>query len=426
MLQTGDVLELAMPRGASVTIIQQYTDSQREETYLASSTTLPDDQLVQVAIVKSDVSEEKKNRFIEAIQAQLKNLDPVRLPSIQRGIGLGRHDVGGESLPFLVVEHVEGERFDEYLEKIGGTPLEPVQALDFVAQMAGILFVLHTQKIIYRGVTPHSFTVRKGSDAMLVVTSFRAVKQLLESATHTMAGTTVSEMAVSSPEQLKNKPSIATDFWQLGVMLYRLLTGREPFVEMGGDRFKTIQNIHQGRFARYQNEQEPAFAEEVNALFEKLFTVDAFDRLQACGSMESVQSQLNDLRQVAENGGKTVFCTTTPALEQYRAAQSSNTASEPPLLGKQRGQWPIQSPPQIPSNQTMIFGSGVLASSGVPSTVKEREDPIPAARRSVSKPPPLEDDHNDHPVTPTWVPWLLVGVTIFLIGTFIVVYLQRH
>jgi eukaryotic-like serine/threonine-protein kinase len=138
--------------------------------------------------------------------------------------------VSAEGQPYLVLEHVEGERIDEYC----GRHLLDVEArvrlfLDVLAAVAHA----HTNLIVHRDLKPSNVLVRK--DGQVKLLDF-GIAKLLEDEGQAAAATQLTEegggaltLAYAAPEQVTGEPvTTATDVYALGVLLYMLLTGQHP------------------------------------------------------------------------------------------------------------------------------------------------------------------------------------------------------
>jgi formylglycine-generating enzyme required for sulfatase activity len=142
---------------------------------------------------------------------------------------LAVHDVGTqEGRPFLVMPVVPGGTLAGRM-----TPPPPIgDALRWLRELAAALDHAHSEGVIHRDVKPQNALFdRKGR---LVLADFGIGRSLEESTVLTHAGAAVGTPAYMSPEQALGEPDRypvgpASDQYSLGVVAYRMLTGRGPF-----------------------------------------------------------------------------------------------------------------------------------------------------------------------------------------------------
>ncbi len=155
-------------------------------------------------------------------------------PNIARLLDGGLTD-GGQ--PYLVLEFVDGQPIDAYCE---AQALSVRRRVDLFLMAAGATQYAHRNLIIHRDLKPSNIFV--ATDGHVKLLDFGLAKLLEPGATydyrasapHTVAHWMTPEYA--SPEQIRRHPvTTLTDVYQLGVVLYRLLSGRLPFSASGGD-----------------------------------------------------------------------------------------------------------------------------------------------------------------------------------------------
>ncbi len=148
-------------------------------------------------------------------------------PHIARLVDAG---VSSGGQPYLVLEHVEGERIDRYCDS---------EKLDVEARVRLFLDVLaavahaHANLIVHRDIKPSNVLV--GRDGQVKLLDF-GIAKLLESEAGTGEATALTREGGSAltpeyaaPEQVTGGAiTTATDVYALGVLLYVLLTGRHP------------------------------------------------------------------------------------------------------------------------------------------------------------------------------------------------------
>jgi len=150
----------------------------------------------------------------------------LRHPNIAQLIDAGVSPLGQ---PYLVLEHVDGERIDRYCD-VASLGIESRLRL-FLDVLAAVAFA-HANLVVHRDLKPANVLVAK--DGQVKLLDFGIAKLIEpESGGGTMTVTREGESsltpAYAAPEQLTGGPiTTATDVYALGVVLYLLLTGQHP------------------------------------------------------------------------------------------------------------------------------------------------------------------------------------------------------
>jgi tetratricopeptide (TPR) repeat protein/tRNA A-37 threonylcarbamoyl transferase component Bud32 len=164
-------------------------------------------------------------------RAERQILASLSHPNIARLLDGGVFDDG---LPYLVMELVEGEPIDRYCDAHG---LLVAERLKMFLTACEATRYAHRNLVVHRDLKPSNILIT--SDGQLKLVDFGLAK-LLERATDGGArskATTQHWMTpeYAAPEQLRGEPTTTlTDVYQLGVVLYELLTGSLPFGKRSG------------------------------------------------------------------------------------------------------------------------------------------------------------------------------------------------
>ena len=146
-------------------------------------------------------------------------------PNIARLLdGGAAHD----GTPYLVMEVVDGEAIDQYCE---GRGLELPARLELFRAVCGAVQYAHQSLVIHRDLKPSNILVTQDGTPKLL--DFGIAKLLdAESAAIGDTGTLARALTptYASPEHIRGaRMTVAADVYSLGVVLYKLLTGRLPF-----------------------------------------------------------------------------------------------------------------------------------------------------------------------------------------------------
>lgn len=132
--------------------------------------------------------------------------------------------ISAEGEPYFVMERVDGEPIDRWCDT---RQLGLRERVVLFLQVLDAVRYAHRNLVVHRDLKPSNLLV--DADGRVKLLDFGIAKQIQGSeATATLDRALTFEYA--SPEQLHDAPiTTATDLWQLGVILHRLLSGAHPF-----------------------------------------------------------------------------------------------------------------------------------------------------------------------------------------------------
>jgi serine/threonine-protein kinase len=140
--------------------------------------------------------------------------------------------------PFLVMERLVGSDFGFRLKRSGG-PLPVVNVADCIVQACEALAHAHGAGVIHRDIKASNLFEHKEDDGGTTVkvldfgiSKYRAQAGEIETTlTTTNEGGFLGSPPYMSPEHVRDPRSVdgRSDLWSLGVVAYRLLSGRFPF-----------------------------------------------------------------------------------------------------------------------------------------------------------------------------------------------------
>jgi serine/threonine protein kinase len=168
----------------------------------------------------------------------------ARHPGVARLLDGG---AGPSGRPYLVMEYVDGRPIDRYCDE---ERLTLEARLDLFLQVARVVEDAHRNLIVHRDIKPSNILVTGEGHAKLL--DFGIAKLLDPEATSSgeapVSGSAIRLMtpAYASPEQVRGNPvTTASDTYQLGLLLYILLTGRFPYDLGDGDPAERMRAIVQ-------------------------------------------------------------------------------------------------------------------------------------------------------------------------------------
>jgi serine/threonine protein kinase len=139
------------------------------------------------------------------------------------------YDYGDENdVLYLVMAYIDGGSLSDLIRR-GALPLEEVRRQ--FEQVAGALDYAHRQNVIHRDIKPDNILRDREGHALLADFGIAKMVQDAGAATLTGTGGLVGTPAYMSPEQAQGLPvDSRTDIYSLGVVLYEMLTGRQPYL----------------------------------------------------------------------------------------------------------------------------------------------------------------------------------------------------
>lgn len=192
------------------------------EVYLAHDEKLRRKVALKILPAEYTTSDERVKRF----QLEARAISALNHPNI-----VTIYDVGSfEGINFIATEYVEGKTLRELIE----SKLKLKEVIGIIIQSCEALAVAHSAGIIHRDIKPENIIVRP--DGYVKILDFGLAKlseidlHTLKNFTKTAKGVLIGTPSYMSPEQVADeKVDHRTDLWSIGVVLYEMLTGINPF-----------------------------------------------------------------------------------------------------------------------------------------------------------------------------------------------------
>ncbi len=204
-------------------IISQLGAGGMGEVFLAEDTRLGRKVALKILPEKFSVDSEGLNRF----KQEAKAASALNHPNIITVYEIGKHD----GTNFIATEFIDGKTVRGRLEQ-GGLSFDEV--LSIVVQTAEALSAVHAAGIVHRDIKPENIMIRP--DGYVKILDFGLAKLVEKTSTdtdtimQTQAGVILGTAAYMSPEQAGgNTVDTRTDIFSFGVVLYEMLTRRQPF-----------------------------------------------------------------------------------------------------------------------------------------------------------------------------------------------------
>ena len=221
------------------------------------------------------------------------------------------YDIGSdEGAPFLVMERVEGRSLNDLLELLRKKhrKLTVDAACELAAGVLRSLAEAHEAGLVHRNLSPaHLMLAHTGCGELTVrLLGFGSVRS--DGGRLTRDGM-VATPAFMSPEQVQNQPLDGrSDLYSLGVVLYRSVSGKLPFVHKEGYGLMKMHVETEAEALELQGDFGPQFARFIQRMLAKkpanrhrtaldaLVTLQAITgrRLHAVPHLATLDSELED------------------------------------------------------------------------------------------------------------------------------------
>lgn len=198
--------------------------------YQARQTSM--DRMVAMKILRAQLAMDAK--LLARFKQEALSVSRLRHPNTITVYDYGRTDDG---LLFIAMELLGGQSLFDLLRLKKRLPLS--EALHIMTQVCGAVAEAHQLGVVHRDLKPENIQIDSvgGDDLFAKVLDFGIAKivhgdgEAKQGKTLTMAGAIFGTPAYMSPEQVHGeKVDHRADVYAMGVILYELLAGRQPFV----------------------------------------------------------------------------------------------------------------------------------------------------------------------------------------------------
>ena len=181
-------------------------------------------------------------------------------------------------LRFIVMEMVHGRSLQETI-RAGG--LTEQRALEVCADVCSALQYAHDRGLVHRDIKPGNILM--ADDGTVKVTDFGIARAIDSDSNVTQTAAVLGTAAYLSPEQAQGRPVDArSDVYALGVVLYELLTGQQPFQ---GDTAVTVAYQHVQELARPPRDLNPGLSTPAEAICVRAMAKNPANRYQSAAEL---------------------------------------------------------------------------------------------------------------------------------------------
>lgn len=164
------------------------------------------------------------DELLRRLQQERQILASLQHPHIARLLDGG---LSSDGHPYLVMEYVEGVAVDQYCDqhRLGIT-----KKLQLFQAICDAVHYAHQNLVVHRDIKPSNILVTEDGQVKLLDFGIAKLQDEQQPALQTRADLRLMTPEYASPEQVKGRPvTTATDTYALGVVLYKLLTGKRPY-----------------------------------------------------------------------------------------------------------------------------------------------------------------------------------------------------
>ncbi|MFW6723385.1 Stk1 family PASTA domain-containing Ser/Thr kinase [Streptomyces sp. MAR4 CNY-716] len=275
------------------------------EVYLAHDTRLG--RTVAVKTLRADMARDPS--FQARFRREAQSAASLNHPAIVAVYDTGEDYIDGVSIPYIVMEYVDGSTLRELLHS--GRKLLPERTLEMCTGILQALEYSHRSGIVHRDIKPANVMLTR--TGQVKVMDFGIARAMGDSGmTMTQTAAVIGTAQYLSPEQAKGEQVDArSDLYSTGCLLYELLTGRPPFV---GDSPVAVAYQHVREEAQPPSAFDPEVTPEMDAIVMKALVKDPDYRYQSADEMRAdIDAALEGLPVAAAAGmGAAGFAGDTP------------------------------------------------------------------------------------------------------------------
>jgi len=260
------------------------------EVYLAHDTRLG--RTVAVKTLRVDLARDPS--FQARFRREAQSAASLNHPAIVAVHDTGEDHMDGVSIPYIVMEYVEGATFRELLHS--GRKLLPGRAMEMTIGILQGLEYAHHSGIVHRDIKPANVMLTR--NGQVKVMDFGIARAMGDSGmTMTQTSAVVGTAQYLSPEQAKGEQVDArSDLYSTGCLLYELLTVRPPFV---GDSPVAVAYQHVREEPQPPSVFDPGVTPEMDAIVLRALAKDPDYRYQSADEMRADIEACLDGRPVA-------------------------------------------------------------------------------------------------------------------------------
>ncbi|MET8290704.1 Stk1 family PASTA domain-containing Ser/Thr kinase [Streptomyces sp. NPDC005132] len=246
------------------------------EVHLAHDTRLG--RTVAVKTLRADLARDPS--FQARFRREAQSAASLNHPAIVAVYDTGEDYIEGISIPYIVMEYVDGSTLRELLHS--GRRLLPERSMEMTIGILQALEYSHRAGIVHRDIKPANVMLTR--NGQVKVMDFGIARAMGDAGmTMTQTAAVIGTAQYLSPEQAKGEQVDArSDLYSTGCLLYELLTVRPPFV---GDSPVAVAYQHVREEPQPPSVFDPEITPEMDAIVLKALVKDPNYRYQSADEM---------------------------------------------------------------------------------------------------------------------------------------------
>lgn len=287
------------------------------------------DQLVSAAYVvhflqiAEKIPQDARLVYLGRIQQEANRIASLQHPTILPLLDYGNSN----GIPYLTYPQLKGTVLRQALAQQGPLPLATINHM--LQQLTDALTYAHQHAVLHRNLSTSNIILAQPQQAVITNIGVLHLIELSRQAAQPASRPLYEGSSESSaPEQLSGQAvSAATDIYALGVILYRMLTGRMPFT---GQRREDIIQQHLSASVPSINRYRPDAPTALDSVIAKAMAKEPAQRFSTPGEFFAAYQRIVDPQAAV------------------RTTQSSHIAAVPPLAPTQPASTPLVAPMRRP------------------------------------------------------------------------------
>lgn len=332
--------------------------------------------------------------FVKRFEHEARAIAALEHPHILPVYDFGTQD----GLTYMVMRYIpEGT-----LSNLMGKPISYERVVRLIGTMARALDYAHKQGVVHRDIKPSNILIDKNGEALLTDFGIAKMMETTGATQLTGAGSVLGTPAYMSPEQAKGQGVDGrSDIYSLGVVLYELLTGQQPF---RADTPLAVVLKHVSEPLAPPRTVKADIPEPLERVVLKAMAKEPAQRYQSASEMEQA---LNAALQEIEGTAKTVAVSQT----SRQATQGVTNVVPPPPPQKKSLMGPLLIGGAVVLVLLCVGGGALLfmlapggSDGGTPTAVVRTPVSIGVAKTATPTPVPPTATPTNSPTPPPDIP----------------------